>query len=90
MRPLLSPKDATTLLSIGSRKLWELTNRGEIPHLRIGRAIRYDPTDLEEWIERQKKRGHGRDDARIANAARSTSRVSQGDEGTHAVVKGVG
>lgn len=55
-RSLLTPKQACVLLTIGARKLWELTNRGEIPHLRIGRSLRYVPEDLEEWIQQQKKK----------------------------------
>ena len=37
---LLKAPEAARLLAIGTRKLWELTNRGEIPHVRIGRAVR--------------------------------------------------
>ena len=72
MSPLLSPKDAQALLAIGSRKLWELTNCGEIPHLRIGRAIRYDVSDLEEWIERRKKRTQS-GEARCKRSSRTST-----------------
>ena len=51
---LITARDAAKALSIGQRKLWELTNRREIPHVRIGRAVRYDPRDLEQWIATQK------------------------------------
>ena len=57
MKPLLKAKQAAARLTIGSRKLWQLTNRGEIPHVRIGRCVRYDPSDIEAWIEKQKKKG---------------------------------
>lgn len=77
MKHLLSPKDARTLLAIGSRKLWEMTNRGEIPHLRIGRAIRYDPDDLEEWIHRRKKCGQASDGRWKRPSPRSTSPSSE-------------
>ena len=79
MKPLLSTKDATTLLAIGSRKLWELTNCGEIPHVRIGRAIRYDADDLEEWIKLRKRRGVA-DERCKGSAATSTSPLQRGDE----------
>ena len=52
----LRPKDAARALAIGERKLWELTNRGDIPCFRIGRAVRYDPVDLRNWITAQKQR----------------------------------
>ena len=55
LRELLKPAQAAKLLSICPRKLWELTNRREITHVRIGRAVRYDPRDLEAWLERKKR-----------------------------------
>jgi excisionase family DNA binding protein len=53
---LLTAREAARLLSISPRTLWTLTNRGELPAVRIGRAIRYDPVDLRHWIERQKQK----------------------------------
>lgn len=35
------------------RAIWD----GELPQIRIGRAIRVDRNDLEAWLERQKVRG---------------------------------
>ena len=57
MKPLLTVKEACVVLAISARKLWEMTNRGEIPHVRIGRSVRYDPEDLPAWIERRKNKG---------------------------------
>ena len=53
---LVRPAEAARLLSIGKRKLWELTNCHAIPFLRIGRSLRYDVRDLEQWIDAQKVR----------------------------------
>lgn len=55
LRKLLTPKEAAALLSISERTLWTLTNNGEIPAVRIGRSVRYDPADLAAWIEQQKQ-----------------------------------
>jgi len=53
--PLLwKPDEAARSLAISPRKLWAMTNTGEIPSVRLGRAVRYDPADLREWIERNK------------------------------------
>lgn len=46
---LVKPIDAARMVTISERKLWELTNRGEIPCVRIGRSVRYLPADLQEW-----------------------------------------
>jgi len=54
---LLTPQQAAELLAISPRKLWALTASGEIPHIRIGRSVRYSVDDLREWIEHKKKGG---------------------------------
>lgn len=52
---LLTPKQAAATLAISPRKLWELTNCGKIPVVRLGRCVRYDQADLQRFIEVQKK-----------------------------------
>ena len=51
---LLTPRDTAKSLAISERTLWTLTRQGIIPAVRIGRSVRYDPRDLNEWIEKQK------------------------------------
>jgi excisionase family DNA binding protein len=51
---LLKPAEAAKLLQIGDRTLWRLTDEGEIPCIRIGRSVRYDPADLRVWIAAKK------------------------------------
>jgi excisionase family DNA binding protein len=51
---LLKPSHAAEALSISPRKLWAMTNSGEIPCVRFGKSVRYDPADLREWIDSQK------------------------------------
>lgn len=63
-RLLITSREAATLLSISERTLWTLTNKGDLPCVRIGRSVRYDPRDLEVWIERHKSA----DGASAANA----------------------
>lgn len=48
---LVKPDKAAELLTISPRKLWELTNRGEVPCVRIGKSVRYLPEDLRAWID---------------------------------------
>jgi excisionase family DNA binding protein len=52
----LRPKEAAKALGIGERLLWERTNRGEIPHVRIGRAVVYPVAELERWLAEQSSR----------------------------------
>ena len=48
---LLRPRQAAADLGISERKLWELTNCGEIPCVRIGRSVRYSRQTLVGWID---------------------------------------
>jgi excisionase family DNA binding protein len=49
----LSAKEAAVALGISPRKLWELTNRGTLPHVRIGKRILYPVAALDRWFESQ-------------------------------------
>jgi excisionase family DNA binding protein len=51
---LLREADAAKLLSICPRTLWGLRQSGEIPCVRIGRAVRYADEDLRAWIDRNR------------------------------------
>lgn len=53
---LLSTRDAATALSISERTLFTLTERGDILAVRIGRSVRYDPADLQRFVEQSKSR----------------------------------
>ena len=54
---LLTPQQAAECLSISPRKLWAMTAAREIPHIRVGRCVRYPIDDLKHWIEEQMKGG---------------------------------
>ncbi|HPM22944.1 MAG TPA: helix-turn-helix domain-containing protein [Phycisphaerae bacterium] len=59
-RLALRPKDATKALGIGPRLLWSMTNRGEIPHVRMGRAVVYPVDELRRWLSEQAQKKGGR------------------------------
>ena len=54
---LVTAKEAAESLSISPRKLWAMTTSGEIPHVRLGRCVRYSVDDLRQWIDEQRKGG---------------------------------
>jgi excisionase family DNA binding protein len=54
---LLTPLQAAEALAISSRTLWRMTASGEIPHIRLGRCLRYPVDDLQRWIDEQKRGG---------------------------------
>lgn len=57
---LLTFRQGCDMLGIGVRLGWSMVNRGELPHLRVGRLIRFRRASLLDWIARQeRKAGRG-------------------------------
>jgi excisionase family DNA binding protein len=54
---LLTLKQAAEELGLSMSTLRTAIWNGELPQVRIGRAVRIDRNDLETWLERQKVRG---------------------------------
>jgi excisionase family DNA binding protein len=50
---LLKPKKAFELLDIGRSTGYALIASGELPSVRIGRAVRVPIEGLREWVKRQ-------------------------------------
>lgn len=47
---LLRPREAALQLAISERTLWTLTKAGTIPCIRLGRSVRYRPSDIEKQL----------------------------------------
>lgn len=52
---LIDTTQASQLLSLSPRTVWTLTARGDLPSVRIGRAVRYRIADVEQFVERQRR-----------------------------------
>ena len=50
----LSLKDVQQLVGIGRTKAYELVTTGELPAVRIGRCIRVNRQELDEWLRAQR------------------------------------
>jgi excisionase family DNA binding protein len=50
----LSLKDVQQMLGIGRTKAYELIATGELPAVRIGRCIRVNRGELDEWLRAQR------------------------------------
>lgn len=48
--PLLRISDIATRLSISQSMAWKIINGGQLRSMRIGRAVRVRPADLESYI----------------------------------------
>lgn len=53
--PLLDATAAAKLLSVRPSWVYEAVRSHRIPYLKIGRHIRFLRTDLEAWIDEQRK-----------------------------------
>lgn len=47
---LMTVRQAARALAISERTLWSLTKSGEMPCVRMSRAVRYSLDDLRAWI----------------------------------------
>jgi excisionase family DNA binding protein len=52
-RLLLTAAEAAEALQVSPRKLWSLTADGTVPHVRIGRTLRYPIAALQQWVREQ-------------------------------------
>ncbi len=48
---LIDAKAACSLLCMGERRLWVLTNCKAIPSRKIGKSVRYSPSELKAWVD---------------------------------------
>ena len=55
---LLRPHEVRMLLRIGRSKVYEMIAQGELPVVRIGRAVRIPRRELERWIAEHTLGGH--------------------------------
>lgn len=54
---LIDAGKAANMLSISKRSLWSMAQTGELPSVRFGRRVLFDPADLKAWVARKKQRG---------------------------------
>lgn len=55
--PLLKTEAAAEYLAISPRQVQYLSQRGDLPCIRIGTSIRYVPADLDEFVGRCRQKG---------------------------------
>jgi len=60
----LTVQQVAELLGVSDKHIYELAADGALPAFRVGRAIRFDPQDLADWL-RKKKPSDERNSSRI-------------------------
>lgn len=56
---LWNGRQTAKAMDISERTLWQLTKDGKIPHVRIGKLVKYDPSAVREWISKNSRADHG-------------------------------
>jgi len=54
METLLTKKDVMRIFGVTERTVNRLMETGKLPYIKLGRAVRFDPKDVQSLIERQK------------------------------------
>jgi excisionase family DNA binding protein len=52
-RRLLSVDEAAQLLGVSQSFVYKLAESKAIPHIRLGRALRFDMRQIDTWLKRQ-------------------------------------
>ena len=48
---LLTPDDVADLLKVNKSWVYEAAREGRIPHVRLGRYVRFEEAEIEEWLK---------------------------------------
>ena len=66
---MLNVRELSATIGISGKQVYALAGRGAIPHIRIGRSLRFDPYEVAQWL-----RAHscGRSDTADATTLRRT------------------
>lgn len=51
---LVKVEDVAELLKMSPSKIYRECRKKQIPHFKIGGAIRFDPDEVRDWLEDQK------------------------------------
>jgi len=57
VQPLLSTEQTSKILGVTIRTLFTITQRGDLPCIKVGRSVRYDTRDLESYLKQNKSQG---------------------------------
>lgn len=58
---LLRAEDVARALGLGRSKTYEMMAAGELPTVRVGRAVRVPSAALEQWVRRRTSQTESRD-----------------------------
>jgi excisionase family DNA binding protein len=57
MEQLLRAAKVAQLLDVSERYVYQLASEGRIPCVKVGRSVRFRPTDIDAWLDGRAKTG---------------------------------
>ena len=57
MNQLLSPADVAALLGVKKSTVYMWTHRNYIPHIKLGKLVRFDESKILAWLEKKSSMG---------------------------------
>ena len=57
MNKLLTPQEVADLLSVRKSNIYQWTHQGYIPHVKLGKFVRFNEDKVMEWVERKEQTG---------------------------------
>ncbi len=54
-QPALTVRQVAAYLSVNEKTVYRLAQRGELPGFKVAGAWRFQPADIDCWIDRQKR-----------------------------------
>ncbi|MHA1280343.1 MAG: helix-turn-helix domain-containing protein [Candidatus Helarchaeota archaeon] len=57
MEKLLTPQEIADILGVQPSTIYQWTHQGYIPHVKIGKFVRFKEKDVEKWVERKEESG---------------------------------
>lgn len=55
-RNLLTTDELARILKVKKSYLYELTYRHQIPYIKLGRFLRFDPEQIQSWLESKSRK----------------------------------
>ncbi|MCP4570636.1 MAG: helix-turn-helix domain-containing protein [FCB group bacterium] len=57
MENLLTPQEMADVLGVAVSTIYQWTHQEYIPHIKIGRFVRFRISIVEKWLEKREKKG---------------------------------
>ncbi len=57
---LLKPEQVAKMFKVSKSNVYALAAKGKLPAIKIGGSLRFRPSTLLEWVQRQEKANYGK------------------------------